>query len=126
MFDKPGMPPLIEQAPKEIMNFDFFRNSFAMCSFSAVRMAPLKKHTSIWLSGSASMSLYLVSMATGQKTMSAASTTSRICSLMSRTAISQPPQLAAQYNAICSFFLDGLFALVDLVFFAIAFPCMVL
>lgn len=48
--------------------------------------------------------LYLINMITGQKTMPASATTSRIFSFTQRTAISQPPQLVAQYKAISSFF----------------------
>ena len=89
--------------PKATSTLDFALRSLAKRSFSCVLMAPLKKHASMLLSGSASTSLYLMSIATGQKTMSALATTSRIFSFMSRTAISQPPQLAAQYKAIFTF-----------------------
>ena len=67
-----------------------------MCSCSLLRMEPLKNVMSIWPSGMASTSLYLKSMATGQNTISTASTTSNMASFRSSTAISQPPQLAPQ------------------------------
>ncbi len=47
--------------------------------------------------------LYLASIATGQKTTSKLASTSRIFSWMFRTAISQPPQEAAQYMANLGF-----------------------
>ena len=50
-------------------------------------------------SGIASTSLYLASIATGQKTTSKLASTSRIFSWMLSTAISHPPQAAAQYMA---------------------------
>ena len=70
-----------------------------MSSFSLVRMAPLNRQTSMLPSAIASTSLILASIATGQKTMSKVAATSRIFSWMVRTAISQPPQEAAQYMA---------------------------
>ena len=93
-----GMLPLVVEAqePKATRTLDFPLRSFAIYSCSSVRIAPLKKQTSMCLSGIASTSLYLVSMATGQKSMSAFATTSKIFSFISKTAISQPPQLEAQ------------------------------
>jgi len=86
----------LAQAPNATRIFDFARRTFAMCSCSLFRTEPLKKVTSTYPSGNASTSLYLMSMATGQNTMSACSASSRTFSFVSRTAISQPPQLAAQ------------------------------
>ena len=67
-----------------------------MYSFSEVRMPPLNRQTSISPSSIASISLTLPSTTQGQKTRSKAPTTSRIFSLIERTAISHPPQEAAQ------------------------------
>ena len=50
-------------------------------------------------SSMASTSLYLASMATGQNTTSKLASTSRIFSWIFKTAISHPPQEAAQYMA---------------------------
>ena len=47
----------------------------------------------------ASTSLYLASIATGQKTTSKLASTSRIPSWIFSTAISHPPHAAAQYMA---------------------------
>src|SRR5512135_729472 len=62
-------------------------------------MLPLNRHNVIAPSSNASTSLYLASMATGQKTTSKLASTSRIFSPIFNTAISQPPQAAAQYIA---------------------------
>ena len=67
-----------------------------MYSCSLVRMLPLKRQTSIVPSAMFSTSRTLASMATGQSTMSKAAATSRIFSFRASTAISQPPQEAAQ------------------------------
>ena len=59
-------------------------------------MAPLRNVATMDLSGIASTSFFLKSIATGQKTMSTASTTPRMSSARSTTASSQPPQEAHQ------------------------------
>jgi hypothetical protein len=93
------MQPSLAQDPKATRTLDFFLSTWAMCSCSLVRMLPLNKHTSMAPSSIASTSRTLASTATGQNTMSKAAATSRIFSLRARTAISHPPQEAAQYKA---------------------------
>ncbi len=65
------MLPSWAHEPNATKVLDFARRSFAMCSCSLLRIEPLKKVMSMCLSGMASTSLYLTSMATGQNTMSA-------------------------------------------------------
>src|SRR5664280_2826510 len=96
---RPGMQPSQAHDPNETMILDFLRRSLATCSFSSLRMPPLNRHRVISPSSIFSTSEYLASMATGQKTTSNAASTSRIFSWIFRTAISQPPQEAAQYMA---------------------------
>src|SRR4030042_5279932 len=96
---RPGMQPSWAQDPKATRTLAFFRSRWAKCSFSLLRMAPLNRQTSMFLSGMASTSLYLASTATGQKRISATSSTPRSFSRSSTMAISQPPQEAAQYRA---------------------------
>ena len=96
MLASPGMQPSLAQEPKATSTFDFFRSSCAMYSCSLVRMLPLKRQTSMLPSGIFSTSWTLASTATGQRTMSNSAATSRIFSLIASTAISQPPQEAAQ------------------------------
>ena len=98
-FASPGMQPSQAQEPNATRICDFFRNSFAICSFSSLRIPPLKSVSRIEPSCMASTSLYFASIATGQKTTSKLASTSRIFSCVLRTAISQPPQEAAQYMA---------------------------
>src|SRR5574342_148577 len=93
------MQPSQAQEPKATRSFDFLRSNLAMCSFSSLRMPPLNRVSRIEPSSIASTSLYLASMATGQKTTSKLASTSRIFSWMLSTAISQPPHEAAQYIA---------------------------
>ena len=64
------MPPWQAHAPKATNTFDFSRNILAISSCSVLRMAPLNRHKSMLLSGIFLTSLYLKSMAIGQKTMS--------------------------------------------------------
>ena len=71
-----------------------------MCSFSELRTAPLNSTRSSSPSAMASTSAYLPSTAIGQRRMSAMAATSRMNSLVSSTATSQPPQAAPQYSAI--------------------------
>src|SRR5512136_2400538 len=96
---RPGTQPSQAHEPNETKILDFLRSKWAMCSFSSLRMPPFQRHKVISPSSIFSTSAYLASMATGQKTTSKAASTSRIFSWMFRTAISQPPQDAAQYMA---------------------------
>ena len=59
-------------------------------------MAPLSSVATMDLSGIASTSLYLKSIATGHSTMSTFSTTPRMSSARSTTVSSQPPHEAHQ------------------------------
>jgi len=90
------MPPELAQAPKEMTNWLLRRRRRTHSSCSVVRIAPLMKETVMDLSGRASMSFFLKSIATGQRTMSTAFTTPRMSSARSTTASSQPPQEAHQ------------------------------
>ena len=90
------MPPRWAQAPKATTSCAFWRSMCTHSSCSDIRTPPLMKATAMDLSGIASMSRRLKSMATGQSTMSTASTTLRICSSRSTTASSHPPQEAHQ------------------------------
>ena len=90
------MPPELAQAPKETTTWLFFLRSRTHSSCSEVRTAPLMKLATIDLSGLASMSSFLKSIATGQRIISTASTTLRMSSARSTTASSQPPQEAHQ------------------------------
>ena len=94
------MPPMWAHEPKATMTLLFWRSSLAMCSFSELRTAPLKMARSSSPSSIASTSLYLPSTAIGHRRMSAAAATSRMNSLVSSTATSQPPHPAPQYSAI--------------------------
>src|SRR3972149_5745256 len=94
-----GMHPSHAHDPNATKIFDLRRISFAISSFSLLRIAPLNSVSKIEPSAMASTSLYFASIATGQNTMSKFASTSRIFSWMFRTAISQPPQEAAQYIA---------------------------
>src|SRR5271157_1981475 len=95
----PGMQPSVAHEPKATRILDFCLSNLAMCSFSSLRMPPLKSVSRIEPSSMASTSLYLASIATGQKTTSKLASRSRIFSLVFNTAISHPPQEAAQYIA---------------------------
>src|SRR5512136_13453 len=75
------------------------RSRCAISAFSSLRIAPLKRQIVILPSSIASTSLYLASIATGQKTTSKLASTSRIPSWIFSTAISHPPHAAAQYMA---------------------------
>src|SRR5512136_544217 len=98
-FARPGMQPSFAHEPNATSTWLFWRSSLAICSFSSLRIPPLKRHNRMDLSSIASTSLYLASIATGQNTTSKFASTSRIFSAMFRTAISQPPHEAAQYIA---------------------------
>ena len=93
---RPGMPPRWAHEPNATSSLLFWRSSLAMCSFSELRTAPSKIVRSSSPSSIASTSAYLPSTAIGQRRMSAAAATSRMNSLVSRTATSQPPQAAPQ------------------------------
>ena len=90
------MPPRWAHAPYAIKTWLLRRSSRAISSCSEVRMAPLSNVATIDPSGMASTSFFLKSSATGQKTMSTASTTIRISSARSTTDSSQPPHEAHQ------------------------------
>ena len=90
------MPPRCAHEPNATSSFALRRSSFATCSFSLLRTAPLKIARSSSPSAMASRSWYLPSTAIGQKRMSAAAATSRMNSLVSSTATSQPPHAAPQ------------------------------
>src|SRR4030042_7148949 len=94
-----GMPPKQAQAPKATITLDLSRSSLAISSCSVLRIAPLKRHRSMLLSSMARTWWYLKSRAIGQNTISTRLAISSIFSFVSRTATSQPPQAAAQYNA---------------------------
>src|SRR5574341_1948165 len=102
-FARPRIHPSQAHEPNATSIFDFWRISLAMCSFSSLRIPPLKRVSKMEPSSIASTSLYLASIAMGQKTTSKLASTSRIFSWVLSTAISQPPQEAAQYIANLGF-----------------------
>src|SRR5512143_1119724 len=93
------MQPSVAHEPNATRILDLRRSRWAISSFSLLRMPPLNRHSKIEPSSIALTSLYLASIATGQKTTSKLASTSRIFSPIFSTAISQPPHDAAQYMA---------------------------
>src|ERR1035438_5898671 len=89
-------------------NWLFRRSRWAISSCSVERMAPLRRVAVIDLSGIALSSMYLKSIATGQRTMSTAATTPRMSSARSTTVSSQPPHEAHQYKATLGLGISGL------------------